>query len=209
MINEIKLIKYADTFLAEDQIFKGGETGKLRPIIFGIYFVKTNNRLILIDAGCETMPGFDMRNFVSPAAALTDTTGILPEKITDVIITHSHHDHIHAVFRFPNAVIHIQKDEYESGKCHIPENFKLNIFEDTFSLEEDLKIIKIGGHSKGSCIVEALFNGEIYVICGDECYTRENLIKKIPTGCSFNPINSENFIQKYSDSKYHCLLCHD
>lgn len=209
MIKEIKLIKYADTFLSEDQIFKGGEKAKIRPIIFGIYFIRTDKRLILVDAGCETMPGFEMKNFVSPAAALTEKTDILPEEITDVIITHSHHDHIHAVFRFPNAVIHIQKYEYESGKCHIPENFKVNVFEDTFSLEDDLKIVKIGGHSKGSCIVEALFEDENYVLCGDECYSRENLIKKIPTGCSYNPQNSKKFIEKYSDSKYVCLLCHD
>ena len=209
MIKEIKLIKYADSFLAEDQIFKGGEKEKLRPIIFGIYFIRTEEKLILVDAGCESMPGFDMRNFISPAAALTDATGVLPEEITDVIITHSHHDHVHAVFRFKNAVIHIQSQEYELAKNAIPEDFKLNVFDDSFSLEEDLKIVKIGGHSVGSCIVEARFKDKTYILCGDECYSRENLLKKIPTGCSYNPEKSKQFIEKYSGAEYNCLLCHD
>lgn len=209
MIKDIRLIKYADSFLAEDQIFKGGSKEKLQPIFFGIYFIRTENRLILVDAGCETMPGFEMHNFISPAAALTDKTGVLPHEITDVIITHSHHDHIHAIFRFPNALIHIQAQEYESAKAAIPHDFRVNTFEDSFLLEDDLKIVKIGGHSVGSSIVEASFDNKKYVLCGDECYKRENLLKKIPTGCSFNPIKSEEFIEKYSSTEYTCLLCHD
>lgn len=209
LVKEIKLIKYADTFLSEDQIFKGGEKEKIRPIIFGIYFIRTEDRLILVDAGCETMPGFDMRNFLSPVKALKDETGIDAKDITDVIITHSHHDHIEALFRFENARVHIQQEEYHEALCNIPENMKVNTFEDSFELEEGIRIIKIGGHSIGSCIVEVDLHDKVYVVCGDECYQRENLLNKIPTGCSVNPEKSEEFIEKYSSPLYETLLCHD
>jgi glyoxylase-like metal-dependent hydrolase (beta-lactamase superfamily II) len=72
-----------------------------------------------------------------------------------------------------------------------------------------VKIIKIGGHSKGSCIVEIESDDKIYIIAGDECYKRECLNKKIPTGASFDKKASREFIEKYSDKKYTVLLCHD
>jgi glyoxylase-like metal-dependent hydrolase (beta-lactamase superfamily II) len=39
--------------------------------------------------------------------------GIEPEKVTDIIITHSHWDHADGADLFPNATIWIQKEEYE------------------------------------------------------------------------------------------------
>jgi glyoxylase-like metal-dependent hydrolase (beta-lactamase superfamily II) len=72
-----------------------------------------------------------------------------------------------------------------------------------------VKIIKIGGHSKGSCIVEIESDDKIYIIAGDECYKRECLNKKNPTGASCDRNASREFIEKYSDKKYTVLLCHD
>ena len=54
MIKEVRQIKYADSFLSEDAIFKGGQNGKMLPIIFSFYLLKTENRLILVDTGCDT-----------------------------------------------------------------------------------------------------------------------------------------------------------
>ena len=85
----------------------------------------------------------------------------------------------------------------------------MNIFSDEFSVCENVKIIKIGGHSKGSCIVEIKMNGKVYVVAGDECYLRECLDNKIPTGSSFDKQASKDFIEKYSSKKYTVLLCHD
>ena len=52
-------------------------------------------------------------------------------------------------------------------------------------------------------------NGKNYIIAGDECYLRECLTKKIPTGSSFNKDSSIEFIEKYSQKEYTVLLCHD
>lgn len=201
-------VNYGKSVLAESEIFKGGDKNKDRPILFKVYLIKTDEKLILADAGCETMPGFVMEDFIGTVKALNNIN-ITPEDITDVIITHAHHDHIECVKYFKNAMIHIQKDEYESGKAYIPDDFKINVFEDEFSVYDNVKIIKMGGHSKGSCIVEIENNGETFVIAGDECYLRECLTKKIPTGCSFNQQASREFLEKYSDKKYNVLLCHD
>lgn len=187
--------------------FINGDKDKMRDIVFKIYLVKTGEKLILVDAGCETMPNFVMENFIGTVKAL-ENINITPEEITDVIITHAHHDHIECVKYFENAVIHIQQDEYEKGRKYIPDGFKVNVFEEEFVLTPNIKIIKIGGHTQGSCVVE-VEDGKTYIIAGDECYLRECLTDKIPTGSSFDKEASKNFIEKYSDKKYTVLLCHN
>ena len=205
---EITAVEYGKSVLSEKFIFLNGDENKFRDILFKVFLIKSGEKLILADAGCETMPGFVMRDFAGSVQALNDIN-ISSDKITDVIITHSHHDHIECVKYFNNATIHIQKDEYEKGKKYIPDCFRVNVFENEYQITKGLKVIKIGGHSKGSCIVEVKINEKTYIIAGDECYLRECLTKKIPTGSSFNKDASMEFIEKYSHKDYTVLLCHD
>lgn len=53
---EIIPIEYANSVFGENNIFQNGDAKKLRPIVFMIFLIKTENRLILVDAGCEAMP---------------------------------------------------------------------------------------------------------------------------------------------------------
>lgn len=205
---EIIPIEYGKSYLKESMIFYDGAEDKISPIIFVIYLIKTENRAILVDAGCETMPGFEMYDFIGAVKALKKI-GVVPKDVTDVIITHAHHNHIECVKYFTNAVIHIEKDEYESGKEYIPDNFKTNIFTDRFNICEDIRVLKIGGHSKGSCIVEVKKDDKTLVIAGDECYSRLCIREKRHTGSYFNEDASKEFVCKYSDEKYTVLLCHD
>ena len=149
-----------------------------------------------------------MRDFIGPIKAL-EKMNIKPEDITDVIITHSHHDHIECVSRFKNAVIYIQHDEYESGRDYFSEGMDIKLFNDEMQICSGVKAVKIGGHSKGSCIVEITDNTEKYIIAGDECYLRECLDKRISTGTSYCLEKSRKFIEKYGSGKYTVLLCHD
>ena len=205
---EIIPVKYGESVLPESMIFQNGAKDKLYPITFIIYLIKSGSRLILVDAGCKTMPGFEMKNFCGSVKAL-ENMGISADSITDVVITHSHHDHIECTEYFKNAVIHIQCDEYEAGKKYIPDGFKVNLFDESLAVCEGVEAVKIGGHSKGSCVVEVTDGDNIYVIAGDECYLSKCLEEKIPTGVSYCLGKSEEFIKKYSDSKYKVFLCHD
>ena len=205
---EIIPINYGKSVLPESMIFQNGAENKFRPIIFRVYLIRTENRLILVDAGCETMPGFDMRDFIGTVKALNNI-GISPEEITDLIITHAHHDHIECAKYFKNAVIYIQKDEYEAGKGYLTENLNIRTFEKEMQICDGIKAVKIGGHSKGSSIVEITDADKKYIIAGDECYMRECLAKQIPTGSSYNPEKSRSFIKKYGVEEYTVLLCHE
>lgn len=84
---EIIPVDYAKSVLPESWVFLNGDKDVKVPILFRVYLLKTENRLILVDAGCETMSGFDMKDFIGPIKAL-ENIGISPEEITDVILTH-------------------------------------------------------------------------------------------------------------------------
>lgn len=205
---EIIPIEYGKSVLPESWVFENGSEEIKRPILFKIYLLKTENRIILVDAGCETLPGFEMRDFISPIKAL-GSIGISPEEITDLIITHAHHDHIECAAYFKNAALYIQKDEYEAGKGYLAEDMDIRTFDVEMQICEGIKVVKIGGHSKGSSIVEITEKGRQYIIAGDECYMRECLTRQIPTGVAYNREKSRAFIQKYGKKEYTVLLCHD
>ena len=201
-------IDYGKSVLPESWIFENGAENKLRPIVFRVYLIKTENRLILADAGCETMPGFVMTDFIGPVKALRNI-GVKADEITDLMITHAHHDHIECAKYFKNAVIYIQKDEYEAGKGYLPENLNILTFDEEMQICDGIKAVKIGGHSKGSSIVEITDSGKKYIIAGDECYKGDCLTKQIPTGSSYNPEKSRDFVKKYGNGEYTVFLCHD
>ena len=201
-------IDYGKSVLPESWIFQNGAENKFRPIVFRVYLIRTENRLILVDAGCETMPGFDMKDFIGTVKALRNI-GVKPEEITDLIITHAHHDHIECVKYFKNAVIYIQKDEYKAGKGYFIGEPDIRTFDEEMQICDGVKAVKIGGHSKGSSIVEIIDGEKRYIIAGDECYIRECLTKQIPTNTSYSPEKSREFIEKYGNGGYTVLLCHD
>ena len=205
---KLTVLKYGDTVFGENYIFLGGEREKLLPITFSIYLVETENKRILVDAGCDDGAGFPMLLFCTPTEALANA-GLSPDDITDVIITHAHHDHIEAVRHFKKARVYIQKDEYANGKKYIPDDFNVLTFDEGCELGGEIFVKKIGGHSTGSCIVHFEHDGKTVVLCGDECYTDRNIKEKIPTGASKCREKSNEFIEEYSKEIYRVFTCHN
>ena len=199
---------YGRTALPESWILPNGDLRKKEQIQLVLYHIQLPDKQILVDSGCDTMPGFTVEDFVLPPVALR-INGINAEDITDVIITHAHHDHIDGLHHFPNATIHIQQDEYLAGKGYFPQGAVVHTFEDNCSITDCVSVEKVGGHTIGSSIVKLEANGKHYVFCGDECYLRVNLQKRIPTATSFCPEKSRRFVEEYSKSKYTTILGHD
>ena len=63
MEKKLHRITYANSTLPESYVFDGGREDKQIPIIFSVFLLRINGRNILVDAGCDTMPGFEMQNF--------------------------------------------------------------------------------------------------------------------------------------------------
>lgn len=201
---KIVRFKYANSVFGENNIFYGGCKDNLLPISFCIYLIETENKKILVDVGCNSCWGFVFENFIPPVECLKNY-GLQPEEVTDVVLTHSHYDHIADIKHYKNSVIHIQRDEYEEGEKYIPEDFKVELFDDEIEIDKDILVKKIAGHSIGSSIVLV----KNYIICGDECYVLKCLTDKIPTGATRDLKLSKDFVNKYGDKNYIPLLLHD
>ncbi len=201
-------LTYAQSVLPESMVFDGGNIKKHIPISFAIYLIQSGHRNILVDAGCDTMPGFDMKNFYSPAFVLRQV-GLCADDITDIILTHSHHDHIEAIKHFDKATIHIAASEYENAKAYISDSSFIHVFRNTYRLSPQITVIEWGGHSKGSSIVEIKTEDAIHILAGDECYTQANITKGICTGSFFDEEKAKLFIKKYRHKPYRVHTCHD
>jgi len=201
-------LKYAESTLPESMVFAGGHREKRVPISFAIYCICLGERKILVDAGCDTMPGFTMKDFICPVSVL-ERIGLSAEEITDVILTHTHHDHIACVKYFENARIHVTEEALPGARKYIPEGRQIHTFSMDYEIAKGIRIVKIGGHAAGSAIVEIATENGIHVLAGDECYTAENILTKRQTGSFVNKENAAGFIETYSQPQYLVHTCHD
>ena len=202
-------VKYGETELPLRMAFAdAADDDRKVPISLIVYLIQTPTRRILVDAGCDTMPGFPLHLHISPAKAV-QMAGVAPEEITDVVLTHAHHDHVEAIGHFLNATVYIAAAEFESARKHLSGARAVETFEETLSLGEGITVSVSGGHSVGSAIVTVTHGEKEYAMVGDECYLRECLTKCRPTGISCNPLKSLAFVQTYSNPRYTVLLAHD
>ncbi len=93
------------------------------PLDFFVWVAIGEGRVILIDTGaeeqiCRTRGHNYMRSPAEGLAAL----GHAPEDVTDVVVTHMHWDHLGHLAQFPNARIHVHKQEMSHATgcamCH-------------------------------------------------------------------------------------------
>lgn len=205
---KITVFKYGQSCFAEHNFFEDKKDSNcLLEISFLFYLIEWEDRRLLIDVGCNDMSGWDMKHLISPAL-LIRKYGLSPLDITDVIITHAHHDHIGCAKYFRNAVFYIQRDEYETGKRYLPEKARLCIFDKGYEISENIKILTVSGHSKGSSAVLVNKNGEKLLFCGDEVYSEECFLRGVTTGHPFDRKKNRAFIEKYRGNEFKKITFH-
>ena len=205
---KLTALKYSETEITERMAFPNGNPEKKLPIALLFFLVETAGRSILVDVGCDTMPGFPLYRFCPPVEVL-ECCGVPRGSITDVVLTHTHHDHIDALRYYPQAAIWLQQAELAAAQPYLPSSGRLHLFDAGAVICPNVEVRHIGGHSAGSSVLLLSVPQGEYVLCGDECYTRENLLKKIPTGSSLDPAKSTAFVETYSDARYRTVLFHD
>lgn len=118
--------------------------------------------------------------------------GLLPEDITDVILTHLHFDHAGGStyidddgklkLTFPNAVHHLQEKHWDwainpserDKASFMPENFllinekgNLNLLNGSSSFDEHIEAIVINGHTPSQQMVKISDGNETVLFAGD------------------------------------------
>ena len=92
-------------------------------LAMNILLLKIGNRYVLIDAGAGYVFGCES----GWLAANLSYAGIQPDKVTDIIITHAHPDHIGGLtdkkgnLVFPNAEIYLSREEYNFWMSPAPD----------------------------------------------------------------------------------------
>ena len=205
---KLTAFNYGVTEITGKMAFPDGDENIKLPIGLLFFLIEDKDKKILVDTGCDTMPGFKLYEFESPVKVL-ESYGVDRGDITDVIVTHSHHDHIDALRHYPQATVHIHKDAFETAGRYLTGSDKVSVFDNSLILANGIEIRYIGGHSKGSSIVLISGIEKTFVLCGDECYTKENLTECIPTGSSACPPKSKLFVEEYRKEKYETVLFHD
>ncbi|GMV06861.1 MAG: MBL fold metallo-hydrolase [Gemmatimonadota bacterium] len=79
------------------------------------WLVRGEGRVVLFDSGFHRerwfSAGFDVADYLRPDSALM-LVGVLPEDVTDLVVSHAHWDHMGGIDLFPGATVHIQREEY-------------------------------------------------------------------------------------------------
>lgn len=203
---------------------------KSQNILWLFYYIETTKKKILIDTGFtenKYIKTFGIENYQNPKSIL-ESIGVSTEEITDIIITHSHFDHMGGIHLFPNAKIFIQSKELDylySREMNQSYEKVLNIrslrnsiekLGPNFYFSDYLTIYFSGGHTIGSQVVHLKFDNKEYFITGDECYFANECISGIGLNpkAAYNLENNKNFISKlnnfYSKNpKLEVLTLHD
>lgn len=212
-------VKYGTSEFPGKFIFYGDKSDKKLPFTWLFYYIEYGDRRILIDTGFnnETLRNmFEIRDFQDPVEILKKN-GIKPESITDIIITHSHFDHIGNADKFINAKIFINKKELESFmkgnsldhvRKYLKDNPNIQTFENSITVFDIFNIHTVGGHTSGSSVIFFNYMNKQYCITGDEIYLKENIISETGSGSVSNHDRNISFIKEIKKSGIEPLTLH-
>jgi glyoxylase-like metal-dependent hydrolase (beta-lactamase superfamily II) len=206
----VSVCKYGEAEIRESWILSGGDKDKPEPISLLFHLIEVPGRRILADVGCNRFRIFnkDATHFIRPRELLREN-GIVPESITDILISHHHVDHAGAIPDFSNARIVVH--EWEAARLD-PQLKGRHVvtFDKTITLFDGrISMVRVGGHTPGSSLVVIPRAARTIVIGGDACYVNACLERKVPTGVTGNLEESRAFVETYSDPRFDVRLCHD
>jgi glyoxylase-like metal-dependent hydrolase (beta-lactamase superfamily II) len=110
----IEAIRYAS---AEDEVaglVMGAPKGEKINIAMVIWLIRGGGHNILFDSGYHRdtfLKYFPSTEYMRPDEAVK-LAGVQPAEITDIVISHSHWDHLGGIDLFPKANVWIQKEEF-------------------------------------------------------------------------------------------------
>ena len=184
------------------QLVQGAEAGLQLDIAMMVWVLKGPGRTILVDSGfyrpryLEENPG--LADYVRPDEAVA-RLGIKPGDVTDIIITHTHWDHLDGADLFPRATTWIQRAEYEhytarprpaehlAALVRLHEAGRVRLVDgDAREILPGVKVYTGGKHTFESEYVGVITRAGTMVIASDNLYLYENLDKHVPIAATLD-----------------------
>jgi len=207
---EIHPLKVGESTEPEPRIFYLGDCQKKVKLCAYMWIIKGERRIILVDTGfvksegVKFNPDIQQRPEEEPLKQL-NKLGINPKKVTGIILTHGHWDHLSPTINlFVKAEVFIQRREllYITNPPHPwfskfvfkeVANCLKNEWRDRVHLvrgEEDIlpgiRLFWTGGHTPGHQSVMVETNKGKVILAGDVVMTYRNLKEDIPPGFNSN-----------------------
>ena len=199
---EIHAVKYADrnARTRADSFIVDDNHDAPHAMDYFVWVLKRGNKVILVDTGYDSVEAaargrpiaMDPREALSPL-------DIMPEAVTEVIVTHLHYDHAGGLHMFPNAKLHMQSAEmaFATGPCmcqdHLRAPFtaghvcevvkrlysgKVVFYDGEAEIADGVPVHCIGGHSRGLQCVRVRTAAGWMVLASDASHYYENFMAR-------------------------------
>ena len=198
-------VSYGNSSFDEEKVFSNVASKDEVQFEWMFWVVQGKGKTILVDTGFDDenlAKKWGVKSYQSPQKQLLKLN-VNPEQVTDVIITHSHWDHIGALKYYTNANVWMQKREFEKMKellsdsvnskkgmnfsdlkmlLKIDQEGRLNLINGGKEIFKGITLTKCGGHTSGSqyVTIETL-DGRV-IVEGDNAYLYENIRRQKPIG---------------------------
>ncbi|MDT3701135.1 MAG: N-acyl homoserine lactonase family protein [Thermincola sp.] len=170
---------------------------------FGCYYVEADGKKIMVDTGPAGPEDAAAHKEVGPQVGPEDqsyiqlekVTGVKPEEIDLILLTHLHWDHAYNLEKFPNAKIYVSQKELEFALNPLPpffnsyENWQVGrvpfflqaiprmvqISMTATKITEHVSMIPAPGHTPGHMVIVVETKNGPYVLAGDAIIKQENM----------------------------------
>ena len=234
----IQAIRYASAEGEVAGLVMGAPKGEKINIAMVIWLIRGGGHNILFDSGYHRdtfLKYFPSTEFIRPDEAVK-LAGVQPEEITDIVISHSHWDHLGGIDLFPKATVWIQKEEFryytgdawQTGGNHggidaedVQQLVRLNtegrvrfVDGDNVEIFPGIRAYTGGRHTYASQYLR-VEGSPPFVLASDNCYLYRNLAEHKASATfsdgdqAANIKNQQRMIQLAGGSPDHVIPGHD
>lgn len=213
---QLYAVKIGESELRMKHVFRDAVADKPIRVSWSYYVASYNGQTILFDVGFRS-PDTAEQWGITLSEVDKEVRRIFDSARVDLIfITHHHFDHLDNIDLHPDVPIIISheacKQAREDGAPHVRERMNrenLLLVESEYVYDHFFTMNVIGGHTPGSSVISFTYEGQAYLITGDECYTRDNIFQNKPIGVYTNTERNEAFIREAHHKGVTPLPYHD